>query len=49
MKIGRLGVAYESLGGGGWLQDMVMINEDYGMKLMKIEEQRIGCGLVSYE
>ena len=30
------------------LQDMVMTNEDYGMKLMKIEEQRIRCGLVSY-
>jgi hypothetical protein len=36
---------------GAWvvgLQDMMMTNKDYEMKLMKNEEL-IGCGLVSYE
>jgi hypothetical protein len=31
------------------LPDMVMIDEDYEMKLKKIKEQRIGCGLLSFE
>jgi hypothetical protein len=39
---------------GAWvgvvgLQDMVMTDEDYEMKLIKIKEQRIECGLLSFE
>lgn len=31
------------------LLNMVMIDEDYILKLMKIEERRIRSGLMSYE
>jgi hypothetical protein len=31
------------------LQDMVMTNEDYRMKLIKIEKWKIRCGLMSCE